>query len=259
MQQRYVSKELTHFVAASLRPNEEAQYSLFRAILRSGMLRNPSFGNGFGYALSPVANDLGESLSAPVVCFCDIPVEDLQLHSTKYGRFGIAFRKEDLVRKGATPVFYVVKDAPSLPVLNHMFSYDRPLTERGQWSPPVAAVFRPRARYDLFELWKYASLRMSLQASSGEPQTSTYEFMQGPWWSDYQEFFSLYMFGYVKYMDVGLPEDDPRNFYMEREWRVLNGVSFQLDDVARILIPEAFARTFRADFPEYFGQLSFVE
>jgi hypothetical protein len=258
MQQRYVSKELTHFVGASLRPNEEAQYALFRDILRSGKLRNPSFGDGFGYALSPVANDLGESLSAPVVCFCDIPVDDLQLHSAKYGRFGLSFRKEHLVQKGATPVFYVVKAAPTLPVLGHMFSYDRPLAERGEWSPPTSAVFAPRSRYDLFELWKYASMRMAMEASSSGQQHSTYDFMQGPWWSDYQEFFSLYVFGYVKFMDAGLADDDARNFYMEREWRVLNGVTFELDDVVRVLIPEAFARTFRVDFPEYFGQVSFI-
>jgi hypothetical protein len=100
---------------------------------------------------------------------------------------------------------------------------------------------------------------MSLEALSSEPRHSTYEFMQGPWWGDYQEFFSLYVFGYIKYMDVGLADDDVRNFYMEREWRVLNGVSFQLDDIVRVLIPEVFARTFRVDVPEYFGQVTLIE
>src|ERR1019366_7648127 len=41
------------------------------------------------------------------VCFCDIPLGDLDLHMRKYSRFGIAFRKEFLLKKGATPVMYV--------------------------------------------------------------------------------------------------------------------------------------------------------
>ncbi len=68
-----------------------------------------------------------------------------------------------------------------------------------------------------------------MERSISKPQQSTYELMQGPWWGDYQEFFSLYVFGYVKYTDAGLPDDDKRNFYMEHEWRVLNGVTFRLE------------------------------
>src|SRR5689334_24442201 len=42
-----------------------------------------------------------------MVCFCDIPVEDLPLHMKKYSQFGLAFSKGFLIGKGATPVFYV--------------------------------------------------------------------------------------------------------------------------------------------------------
>ncbi len=46
---------------------------------------------------------------------------------------------------------------------------------------------------------------------------------------------------------------------MEREWRVLDRVPFALSDVCRIILPESYARRFRADIPNYFGQISFVE
>jgi len=260
MLQRYVANELTHFVGASLLPDEPAQYALLCKILRAGWLGRSSPAAPFAYALSPVANDLGESLSAEVVCFCDIPVEDLQLHSSKYGRFGVAFKKDYLARKGATPVFYVVKDAPTLAMPHHIFAYDRPVGERGpHWSQPPTVTFGPARRGELFEVWKYATIRMSMEADRSGPPNARYEFMSGPWWSDFREFFSLYFFGYVKYMAVGLADEDKRNFYMEREWRVLRGVSFELDDVSRILLPESFARTFRLDFPGYFGQISFVQ
>jgi hypothetical protein len=261
MLQRYVSPELTHFVAARLRSNEDAQYKTLQDILRSGLISSAPSQKGFGYGLSPLANDLGDSLSGPMVCFCDIPVEDLHVHSTKYGRFGLAFRKELLVQKGATPVFYVPNDAPTLPMLGHIFHFDRPLEDRRKdWTTPSRVMCGPHRRRDLFEVWKYAATQVArVRGGPGGQQSTAYEFMQGAWWSDFLEFFSLYVFGYVKYMDVGLAEDDIRNFYMEREWRVLHEVRFTLDDVSRVLIPEAYARTFRLDFPEYFGQLSFIE
>jgi hypothetical protein len=42
-----------------------------------------------------------------VVCFCDIPEADLGMHIQKYSPFGLAFRKEFLIPKGASPVFYI--------------------------------------------------------------------------------------------------------------------------------------------------------
>jgi hypothetical protein len=193
-----------------------------------------------------------------MVCFCDIPVEDLQLHAAKYGRFGIAFPKDLLARRGATPVYYVVSDAPTLPMLDPIFHFDRPREDRGARTAPTTFTVASRRRRELFEAWKYATTMCARAGSAASGQTSTYEFMQGPWWGDFLDFFSLYVFGYVKFMDVGLAEDDSRNFYMEREWRALHHVKFQLEEVTRVIIPEAFARSFRADFPEYFGQISFI-
>jgi hypothetical protein len=46
---------------------------------------------------------------------------------------------------------------------------------------------------------------------------------------------------------------------MEREWRIASNVCFKLDDVARIFLPAAYARRFRADVPAYIGQVSFVD
>ena len=48
------------------------------------------------------------------ICFCDIPVTDLEIHMTKYSRFGLSFLKDFLVRKGATPVMYVAENSQAL-------------------------------------------------------------------------------------------------------------------------------------------------
>ncbi len=45
------------------------------------------------------------------VCFCDIPIADLAIHIQHYSSFALAFRKEFLIQRGASPVFYVARDA----------------------------------------------------------------------------------------------------------------------------------------------------
>lgn len=45
---------------------------------------------------------------------------------------------------------------------------------------------------------------------------------------------------------------------MEREWRQYGHVRFTLDDVRRVIVPEEYARPFRAALPNYVGQVTFV-
>jgi abortive phage resistance protein AbiGi (putative antitoxin) len=48
------------------------------------------------------------------ICFCDIPVTDLEIHMKKYSRVGLSFLKPFLVSKGANPVLYVANNSPAL-------------------------------------------------------------------------------------------------------------------------------------------------
>jgi hypothetical protein len=57
-----------------------------------------------------------------VVCFCDIPDTDLAIHVRKYSRFGLAFKKDFLIERGACPVFYVANESPVS--TNRVFSPD---------------------------------------------------------------------------------------------------------------------------------------
>jgi hypothetical protein len=54
-------------------------------------------------------------------------------------------------------------------------------------------------------------------------------------------------------------EDDPENFYMEREWRSLRNIHFEIDDIHRIILPRSFSKRFRNDVPEYFGEITFSD
>jgi Putative abortive phage resistance protein AbiGi, antitoxin len=107
MVQRYVSNELTHFVGRSLQTAEEQYRLLTEVILTSGTLGTMpegSFQVCAGGGTHPASNDM---VRYPMICFCDIPVPDLALHIEKYSRFGLAFKKQFLVPKGARPVYYV--------------------------------------------------------------------------------------------------------------------------------------------------------
>ena len=45
---------------------------------------------------------------------------------------------------------------------------------------------------------------------------------------------------------------------MEREWRMLGNLPFELDDVYRIILPRSYAGHLREDISESIGQLSFA-
>lgn len=134
--QRYVSPNLSHFVGRSLQ-NDDARYQLLLLILRNGILLDPRYArrranpifffdveNSTATAREnfyPVPNfevkphasvDTNEFVAPETVCFCDIPPDELSIHTTQYSRFGVSFRKEFLISQGANPVWYVARTAP---------------------------------------------------------------------------------------------------------------------------------------------------
>ena len=71
--QRYISKELFHFVGRKLKGNEESQYDILRNIIMSGLLKAPSdemFVLEIDYNSKISENELYLPYS---ICFCDIP------------------------------------------------------------------------------------------------------------------------------------------------------------------------------------------
>jgi hypothetical protein len=70
-------------------------------------------------------------------------------------------------------------------------------------------------------------------------------------------FLSYELFSFFKFFDSDLPDDHETNYYMEREWRVIGRVAFDINDIERVYIPRIYATRFRADVPEYTGQITF--
>jgi hypothetical protein len=239
MPQRYVSDELTHFIGHA-QPDDEARYSLLLTILREGLLTSDpdsplAVARQEGpviYTYDPAEPFSNDSIEMTRVCFCDIPVPDLPLHMRKYSNFGLAFRKPFLVAKGANPVFYWVGDAPM-----------RARTKREALGELVAN-FRVMADY----LWHRQGEEP--RPIKGQSLSVRLHLLR--------ELVNLHLLCFIKEFDAALPEDDPDNFYMEREWRVAGIVCFTIQDVSRVIIPSAFAERFRRDVPEYFGQIQFA-
>ncbi len=115
--QRYISNDLSHFVGRDLLEDPQAQYERLKAILHEGKLRRPRRSDEQEGTIYAVHVDAEGSISrnemyfGTAVCFCDIPSADLRIHIGKYGRFGLALPKTFLIRSGASPVFYIARNA----------------------------------------------------------------------------------------------------------------------------------------------------
>lgn len=256
--QRYVSNELSHFVGRAA-TNDDARFEVLRDIVAGHELLPPEVlhhrrrgGRPEAYVRSVGINHQGtlsgnDKYLPTVVCFCDIPIDDLYLHTQKYGSFGIAFTKPFLAAQGACPVLYIPREGWTSwqvrPERNETRAemYDRLDTIKTQVARSI--------EYDKFQ-------RLS-PAAHAELQRIG---IVAPWdpWSMYEGFLSTELLPFLKFFDLATPEDHPDNFYMEREWRVVGSVTFQLEDLERVFLPRQYATRWRECFPHYAGQITFV-
>jgi hypothetical protein len=237
--QRYISKELTHFIGRGL--SEKEQYELLVRIITTGKLLHPPFSTAESGNLTVNPNEsISENrmYNPQVVCFCDIPLDDLQLHMSKYSSFGLSFLKQYLVKKGANPVFYVANDSV---VWDQSESHN------------------PRGKYYDEMIKMYGNLFKSIRKQyseelhvSGNISEFSRKFDQ---LRDLRFFLDFEIFSFLKCFDSSKSDEDTDNYYMEREWRVLGHVFFNLEDVQRVILPRAYVARFRQDVPLYAGQV----
>lgn len=248
-EQRYISNELTHFIGASDKSDDE-RYRRLCKILQEGRLRGePLDSEKVGddpqvdFFLDRKLSE-NEMFNPNMVCFCDIPVQELGIHIRKYGSFGIAFEKDLIARQGGIPVYYVPKSG----LLPPGMELDGEYFDKG-----------------ITDLLNYLLREMSRKLQSdkkGQPpkvkDLNRHKKLQAEI-VGHVSFLIYYFFSYLKVFDHKLPDFDEKNYYFEREWRVLGACKFQMKDVLRILIPKPFSQRFRKDFPKYYGQLTFTQ
>lgn len=234
--QRYVSDELTHFVGRGL--GEEEQYRILTEVLRTGIL-TPDGADVEGHVRVDRDARLSDNLAydPEAVCLCDIPVGDLDLHIRKYSPFGLSFSKPFLVERGANPVYYVAAESRT-------------------WAPDNGRVHE-RTRADYFDAMtrEHHALRDLAQTLATRGDAETARFAER--YLAFAHFLDFEVFSYTKFFAFPAPEDAPENYYMEREWRLLAPVRFEMEDVRRVILPAAYAQRFREAFPGYAGQVTF--
>lgn len=240
--QRYVSDELTHFVGRGL--HEEAQFRLMVRILEEGHLSPPPHDpepRG-RVTIDPDGRvSRNEAYEPEAVCFCDIPVGDLDIHIQKYSPFGLAFRKPFLVERGASPVFYVAGASRTLR-RDLRAGKDAETTRADYFDEMVRAYHQLRAEAE----------KALVRLPPGAPERGHHEALLR-----LADFLDFEVWSYLKFFEYPLHDEDPENYYMEREWRLLGALRFSLDDVRRVILPESYAREFRKTFPGYHGQIIF--
>lgn len=299
--QRYISHELTHFVGSKFRKSknkskEDRQYELLVRILGEGWLYNPKV--GVSLVINPNAKiSQNEMYSPQMVCFSDIPVEDLTLHITKYSSFGISFDKDFIVQQGGVPMHYIPSQSHVETLLNITPEQSVEFAEPGggehlyrdmsmeEYSDEVLKSYlklMPVLHKLIFEAARGAGVledsifhlpkdgedypHMNLPRSLLErmkPNIDNSPLRDAIWYdhqlSQLEWFFNFRVFSFLKFFNHNLSEDDKKNYYFEREWRVLGRVQFNMGDVRRVLIPEEYSRQLRDDCPDYCGQVTFTE
>lgn len=241
----YVSPNLTHFVGRTASSEEEA-YSRLLTIIRDGWLlphnarlRGQRDENTSAFEMRPALRLSSNDRFVPeMVCFADIPDDDLRIHASKYGRFGLALPKAFLAPKGARPVLYV----------------------------PHQAKTQPLARYDdIREDWDELAHRFPLEVDpkfGGRTlsEVTARDPLEGEAPAErIADWVSHDLLAYVKFFDAGLPDDHEDNFYMEREWRSARSINFSLGDVARVYVATGFEDRIRTDEPALGGRIERFE
>ncbi|MFL5844293.1 MAG: abortive infection system antitoxin AbiGi family protein [Solirubrobacteraceae bacterium] len=237
----YVSSELTHFVGRSAKDDEEAYGRLLSIIgdgwllPHSARLRNQRAENMFALRMQPaVPLSTNERFLPEMVCFADIPDTDLEIHTGKYGRFGLAFSKSFLAPKGARPVLYVPHQATTQPLARHN-DIRREWDELAQLFPDeVDPKFGGRTR----------SEHIARHPLEGEGPAERIA-----------DWVSHDLLAYVKFFDAALPADHEENFYMEREWRTVRSVRFLAADVTRVYVASGYEQRLGSDVPGLAGRV----
>jgi hypothetical protein len=248
--QRYVSDELTHFVGRNL-PSDQARYELLVRILsevednREGHklhIKHADYepGTSGSIGIRPDKRLADNELFSPqMTCYCDIPLEDLHIHMAKYSRFGIAWHKDFMVERGANPVIYMSKDSH---LTDHRYNVR-------------AERIRRREKFFNEVVPEWLNARMHAWQGLGALKNGRLDQQK---LTGMENAILSYFLGYVVFFDANLPEDHKDNFYMEREWRLLGHLAFNISDVSRIILPTEFASPFRRDIPQYAGSVHLV-
>lgn len=259
--QRYISKELIHFVGRGTDTN--AQYALLEKIMSEGWITHPPHNPNWSGNLSVTAGNISENdmYSPEITCFADIPLSDLSIHMDKYSSIGVSFSKEFISNSGGVPVHYISQNSKVKKPRNlDGGELQRIIKEHGfeaihdhMYEEISKAKHFDEMLNEYQELFRiFGELAMAHDTTPGAMDLSQRV-------TQLQSFFDFHIFSYFKFFDHSKNDDDPHNYYFEREWRVVGNVSFSITDIRTVFLPSKYSERFRQNFPQYSGQVIFTD
>ena len=107
----FLSDEFFHLVGSHHPTDDTRNFEILKSILRDGCVKYPKCIPGESHASVSVFRNRslasGKMFVPTCTCYCDIPLDSLGFHATKYGKFGLSFSRHMLIRRGARPVTYL--------------------------------------------------------------------------------------------------------------------------------------------------------
>lgn len=206
--QSFASEVLYHFVGRGHPENDDENFAVLCAVLRSMEILSCKVGGKRGGIrlrrdpTRPMTD--GEPAEQSVVCLCDIPRDSLAFHARRYGRFGVGVSRSVVAQWGTRPVIYI------------------PFSERiyGHWGKRFSGdVQTVLDGLDLFFPDSPETRTRIAGAPAADAQDAVDE-ASGLISRDFQAF--------LKFWDVDLPDGHPENFYLEREWRKFGNLELAL-------------------------------
>jgi len=168
--------------------------------------------------------------SSRVCCLSDIPVAHLSYHAKRYGKFALGFHRDAAVRHGFNPVFYTIHKAHVLRSLRHVY---RQMGRAGANSIDSVADDIDSSISDLkgLECDNSREVQRSLDRSVDDLKDEARTIEDAI--SDARESFSEFL-AFVKTFD----NEEFSSIYCEREWRSTKAFSFDVEDLAMIVLPK---------------------
>jgi len=239
-QSRYTSDILYHFVGRNHPTDHDQNCHDLHTILSEGCVSyrphtDPEGWGKTGYVINWEKSLFSQDLIVPTVtCYAEIPFDDLGIHTKKYGQFGIGFEKRAVIYYGARPVMYV------------------PFTPEDRFQP---SPYGMHLIEDLEQTFKsFAQAKDQICEGKSIPKVRTLKTPAGSPEEAISRMCSMFgkdFLAFVKVFDCTLANDDPTNYYMEREWRKYQYLKFKPDQVSEVIVAHGFGERVIKEFPVY--------